>query len=143
MLWGRMGIQDIADKFGLRLLVVFGSHGTERERPSSDIDIAFLSKSPLDADAICALSVELVAHFRKSDMDLVDLRKAVPLLAYQIACTGRVLYEMDQAFLSYQIHAAARYADTKHLREARKAYLHEQINRFDANHPEGGANARL
>lgn len=106
-----MDIQEIAVTFGLRLLVLFGSHGTERERPSSDIDLAFLSKSPLDTDAICVLSAELIAHFRKSDVDLVDLRKAVPLLAYQIACNGRVLYELDQAFLRYQIHAAARYLE--------------------------------
>jgi len=121
-------IDQIADKYGLRLLVVFGSHGTARETETSDIDLGFLSETMMSSELVDRMMTDLAFLFRRGALDLVDLRCAVPLLAYEIACTGRCLYEKDQAFLLFTLHASARHADTRHLREARKQYLSHCID---------------
>jgi len=136
-----MEIEDIVRKHDVKLLVLFGSHGTPRAAADSDVDLGFLSAHPLSVDELEALQVDLMRCFRKGCMDLVDLRHAVPLLAYEIACTGRPLYERDEAFLHFKLHASARYADTKHLRDARRHFLDQCIARWDLS-MEGGNDAR-
>jgi hypothetical protein len=40
-----MDLAAIAEKYDLKLLVVFGSHGTEHQTRSSDIDLGFSSSN--------------------------------------------------------------------------------------------------
>jgi uncharacterized protein len=123
-------LEKLACRYSLRLLVMFGSHGTERERPESDVDVAFLSERALSVEDRLSLSTDLARHYRNGNLDLVDLRTASPLLAYEIACKGRVLHDKDEAFLRFRVYAAARFADTKHLREARMQYMKAQLKRL-------------
>ena len=135
-----MEIEDIVQKHDLKLLVLFGSHGTPRAAADSDVDLGFLCAHPLSVEEIEALQVDLMMCFRKGCMDLVDLRRAAPLLAFEIACTGRPLYERDEAFLHFKLHASARYADTRHLRDARRQFLDRCIDGWDTP-MKGDANA--
>ena len=122
-----MDLTAIAEKYDLNLLVVFGSHGTERQTRSSDVDLGFCSDSVLAPEHMLELMTDLSVYFQKSEVDLVDLDRAVPLLAYEIACKGRILHERKNAFLLFKLKASARYADTRHLREQRKQFLDGQI----------------
>lgn len=122
-----MDLAGIAEKYGLKLLVVFGSHGTVRQTKSSDIDLGFCTASVLSPEQLLELMMDLSVNFQKSEVDLVDLDRAVPLLAYEIACKGRVLHESENAFLLFKLKASARYADTRHLREQRKQFLDSRI----------------
>ena len=45
-----MEIEDIVRKHDLKLLVLFGSHGTPRAAADSDVDLGFLSAHPLYDD---------------------------------------------------------------------------------------------
>jgi uncharacterized protein len=112
----------------LELLVLFGSAATGRARPSSDLDLAVLCEGPADLDA---LYVALAARFRTDRLDLVDLRRVGPLLAFQIARAGLVLFERSPGlFRQFQSLAARRYADTRRLREAQRraiqVFLHQE-----------------
>jgi predicted nucleotidyltransferase len=112
----------------LELLVLFGSAATGRARPSSDLDLAVFCEGPADLDA---LYVALAPRFRTDRLDLVDLRRISPLLAFQIARAGLVLFERSAGlFRQFQSLASRRYADTRRLREAQRraiqVFLHQE-----------------
>lgn len=122
-----MNLKPIIDKYNIILLVTFGSFGTPRFNSNSDIDIAFKSKEELSNDEKLNLIKGFIDYFKRDNIDLVDIRRASPLLLYEIACNGKVLYEDNNSFLHFKLHASFRYSDTKHLRKARKAYLDNRI----------------
>ncbi|MDK2917593.1 MAG: uncharacterized protein PWQ37_326 [Candidatus Petromonas sp.] len=122
-----MNLKSIIKKYKIILLVTFGSFNTDRFTSNSDIDIAFKSKKSLSKDDKLNLINDFITYFKRDKIDLVDIRSAEPLLLYEIACNGKVLYEEDNSFLNFKLYASFRYADTKHLRQARKIYLNELI----------------
>lgn len=118
-----MNFAALAEKHNLILLVSFGSWGTERFTSQSDIDLAFQSKEPLTTEEQIKLLEELMFLFKRDGIDLVDLNRAVPLLLYEVASKGKVLFEEPGAFLQFKLRAGARYAETKFLRDMRAKYL--------------------
>lgn len=135
-----MNLDNIIKKYQIILLVTFGSYNTDRFTPSSDIDIAFESQTPLSIDEKIELMKDLINYFKRYNIDLVDIRTAEPLLLYNIACNGHLLYEENHSFLKFKLYASFRYADTKHLRLARKKYLDRQIENLEngIDHNVGG-----
>lgn len=126
-----MDLNEIVNKYNLKLLLTFGSFGTERFTQHSDIDVAYFSKRVLTAEEELQMMCDLIMYFERDKIDLVNLAKAVPLLMYEIACNSRVLYEEDENLLKFKMKASARYADTRYLRNARRKYLQEQIDSMD------------
>lgn len=122
-------MQEIAKAFGLALVVLFGSYGTEQFRPGdSDIDLAFLSHEPFTGQQYLALLNALPRHFRYSKIDLVDLRQASGLLKYQVAAQGRLLYEEEEGyFLRYSLYCYRYYYDTAKSRQSKEAYFAQQL----------------
>jgi predicted nucleotidyltransferase len=112
-------LSDIADVLpALRLIVVFGSRVRGRARAGSDVDVAVLADGTVDLDA---MYLALAPRFRASHLDLLDLRRAGPLLAFEVARHGRLLFERAPGeFRRFQSLAFRRYADTKRLRDAQK-----------------------
>lgn len=88
-------MDTIVHRFSLRLLVLFGSHGTPAQRADSDIDLAYLSQTALSFEQQSALLHDLILHFRKAEMDLLDLQVAEPVIRAVIAQEGRVVYEAE------------------------------------------------
>lgn len=75
----------------VRLAILFGSAARGQERAGSDLDIGVL----LDEDGGGSLwEVEkALAEAIRTSIDLVDLRRAPPLLRFQIARDGRLILE--------------------------------------------------
>jgi len=88
-------LEDIMEKYSIVFAVYFGSYQTKYYNSESDIDIAFLSKRILSADEKLDLLKDLIIFHKKSEIDLVDLRTAEPLLKNEIGRTGRILYESE------------------------------------------------
>jgi predicted nucleotidyltransferase len=111
----------------LELIVLFGSAATGRVRRDSDVDVAVLCDGPADLDA---LFMALAPAFKTSRVDLVDLRHAGPLLAFEVARSGIVLFERSPGvFRRFQSLASRRYADTRKLRDAQRRALQVYIER--------------
>lgn len=70
----------------------FGSSACGTTRPDSDIDIALLAAAPLDPIARFDLQERLASRLGR-DVDLVDLRRASPVLAMQVITSGGVVYD--------------------------------------------------
>ena len=58
-------LEDMIDKYSIKLLVYFGSYLTEFYRDDSDIDIAYISETSLSPVEKMALYEDLIRYHRK------------------------------------------------------------------------------
>lgn len=111
----------------VELVVLFGSAAKGRARPRSDVDIAVRGDGPADLDALYLILAPRVGTDR---LDLVDLRRAGPLLAFEVARHGRLLFERAPgAFRGFQALASRRYCDTAKLRRAQERAIRVFLER--------------
>jgi len=109
-----MDIINIAEKYKLDMLVYFGSYLTEYYHNESDIDIAYLSSEILSSEQRLGLLEDLIKVHMKSEMDLVDLRTAEPVLRCEIALKGKLLYEKEEGlFDRYSLYYIKRFYELK------------------------------
>jgi predicted nucleotidyltransferase len=105
----------------IALVVLFGSAARNRLRRSSDVDIAVGCEGPADLDALYAA---IAKRLHADPIDLVDLTRAGPLLAFEIARSGQLLFERRPgAFRAFQSLASRRYGDTAKLRQAQRRVI--------------------
>jgi predicted nucleotidyltransferase len=123
----KMDFSPLIKKYDIRLLLAFGSYQTERFTKDSDIDLGYLAKRDFGPEEELQLLKDLVLLYRRDRIDLVNLKKASPLLMYETATHGKVLYEENASFLRFKLKASARYADTEHLRRMRRNYLNKEL----------------
>lgn len=123
-----MDIMPLIKKYDINLLLTFGSYQTERFTKDSDIDLAYQAKRILGPEEELQLLKELIMLYHRDRIDLVNLGKASPLLMFETATHGRVLYEEGDSFLRFKLKASARYADTRHLRRMRQDFLNNTLS---------------
>jgi predicted nucleotidyltransferase len=102
-----MNIMPLIKKYDINLLLAFGSYQTERFTKDSDIDLGYLAKRDFSPEEELQFLKDLVLLYRRDQIDLVDLVKASPLLMYETAIHGRVLYEENDSFLRFKLKASA------------------------------------
>lgn len=111
----------------IELIVLFGSAARGRARPRSDLDVAVRGDELVDLDA---LYLVLAPRLGSDRLDLVDLRTAGSVLAFEVARHGQPLFERAPgAFRSFQALASRRYCDTAKLRRAQQRAIHVFLER--------------
>lgn len=116
-------LKPLAKNFGLRLIVLFGSTARGVMNRESDIDLGVLSEKPLSPVQRRRLWSALSALF-PADVDLTVLNHADPLVSYQIASEGVILFEtVSFAWENWKSYAVRRYWDTHKFRESQSVYL--------------------
>jgi predicted nucleotidyltransferase len=111
----------------LRLVVLFGSAARDGARSESDIDLAVQCDGPADLDTFY---LAMAPRLGTDRLDLIDLRRAGPVLAMAVARTGHLLFEKEPgAFREFQSLASRRYCDTDKLRRARRRAIHAFLER--------------
>ena len=73
-------LEPLYEPYRLRLILVFGSTVTGLRSPKSDLDLAFLADAPLDPVAV---TTDVIRVLHTDRVDVVDLRRASPLLAWR------------------------------------------------------------
>jgi predicted nucleotidyltransferase len=125
-------LEQVAERYGLRDLYVFGSRATEiaarvrggapgDTRPASDVDVAVQPRSGcmLDARARVRLTVELEDLFDAPRVDVVLLCEARPFLAVD-AIRGELLYTADpRAQAEHELYILRRAADLARFQRER------------------------
>lgn len=106
----------------LQAVYQFGSAGTPYERPSSDVDLAFLADQPQDPVRTWNAAQEIATCLGR-DVDLIDLRRASAVMAAQIIVQGkRLLCREPTACATFEMNALASYA---RLNEERAGILQD------------------
>jgi predicted nucleotidyltransferase len=103
---------------GLKLVLLFGSAVLGKIHKQSDIDLAFLFDKPVD---ILSLTNRVIRLLHADNVDVVDLRRAGPLLKFSVVKNGRLLYERQPGMFNEFYSLAFRmYVDSKKLRDAQE-----------------------
>lgn len=126
-------LAEIKEKYGLRLLILFGSRVSGKLHKESDYDIAYLSKRVLTFDDEGRLIIDLMKIVETSNerlINLTNIRKAGPLLLKEIFREHQVLFkEKGDTYHAYKIYSIKNYLDSRSLFELKdfmiKRYLKE------------------
>lgn len=105
-------INQLAQKYHLKMILLFGSQVSRDTNQESDIDIAFLSKKNLSFKQEYFLNYELTNIFQNHQIDTTSLRKAPPLLMKEILNNSQVLYQSaPMIFDAFEVYALQRYQE--------------------------------
>ena len=97
----------------VQFAILFGSLVSGAVRKDSDVDLAVMYPSLLDSHRLIRLVGEVSAVFCR-DVDLVDLRRAGPILKMQVLKNGRPVVVNDTgAFERFRMYTPAEYSDFK------------------------------
>jgi uncharacterized protein len=116
----------------IQAVYIFGSVASGRTRPGSDVDIAVLlnpQSSRLGSlDYRLKLAAEMSSAIRRSDVDLIVLNDAPPVLAHQVLSKGRLVFQRSPSVrVRFQIHTVNLYLDTEPMRALYRRYLKKRI----------------
>ena len=78
----------------IHLMIVFGSHAKDRQRPDSDLDLGIWRSSKWSAD-FHRECVEQITSFLPTAIDLIDLSKIDGPLLQEILCNGKKIYQQQ------------------------------------------------
>ena len=112
-----------------KLVILFGSRAKGHARARSDFDIAVLAGHALTLDERYEAQRLSASRLKISEdaVDVVDLWNAPPLLAYEIASHGKLLFGEPSDFLRFRVLAWKRYQDTSKFRRAREHSLAQSL----------------
>jgi predicted nucleotidyltransferase len=110
---GEIGAILARELAGAQCAFLFGSSETRSFAEESDVDVAVLLPGTLDLSARLALKGSLETMLGRS-VDLVDLRGADPILAFQVLRFGRPVVMRDRkAYEAFVARTLSDYADLK------------------------------
>ena len=120
--------RSVSKRREIQAAYLFGSAASGRTRPDSDLDVAVLLTRPIRAsrslDYRLKLMTDLGAALRRSDVDVVILNDAPPLLAHRILSQGKLVFERSaSARVRFQVRIAGLYADMVPMFEIQIRYL--------------------
>ncbi len=102
----------IAKKYGVRLVLQFGSSVTGRGHARSDVDIAVLLEQPTVSLADYAQLLHAVQrHFPDREVDFALINHADPLFLKKITDQCEILYGTMEELHRLKIYAFKRYQD--------------------------------
>lgn len=127
-------IKELAEKYGLSLVMLFGSQVTGKTHKESDFDIAYLSDKELSFKDEGRIIIDLAPIIGARDERLVNLsniRQAGALLLKEIFDKHQVLFCADRnVYDSYKIFSVKNFIESRSLLDLRD-YL---IKRYFISH---------
>jgi predicted nucleotidyltransferase len=117
----KQGLVPLFQDPGLQLVLLFGSRVSGKTHSKSDIDIGVLFDDPVN---LAELTTRIIGLLHTDQVDVVDFRRASPLLNFAAARHGLLLYERSPSlFTQFYSLSFRRYVDTQKLRDAQRRSL--------------------
>ena len=114
---------------GVLLAYLFGS--LVEGRPANDVDVALLMAEDRPAYRLREAITERLGTER---VDVVDLRRASPVLRFEVISTGRLLYAADgDVQLAFELAAIRQYQDTDYLRRQQRDMLKRRMEAWSSS----------
>lgn len=112
---------ELAHKYNLKLMVLFGSRVSGRAHKESDYDVAYLSKEELSLEEESGFMYGLMPILRIRDerlVNIVDMKTAGPLMLYSITQKGILLFESGAStFFRLKLYAWRAFIDSQLFRD--------------------------
>ena len=116
-------IKDLAEKYGLSLLMLFGSQVTGKTHKESDFDIAYLADKKLSFEDGGRIIIEIAKIIGARDERLVNLcniKESGALLLKEIFDRHQVLFYADRnVYDSYKIFSVKNFIESRPLFDLR------------------------
>lgn len=117
-------LADLARRYGVSLVVLFGSEAKGAGREDSDVDLAVWTEKRLSPRREIALMAEMSGLFPGRTTDVAILNESSPLLRFEVSKAGVPLYEeRPGAFLRFRLMAVRQYWETEKFRRMRARFL--------------------
>ena len=118
-------LKKLGRKYKIQLMVVFGSYLTEQFTAESDLDLAIQTT---DAELIKEHKLDILAEISKlcdhREIDLILLNQADPLLKFQVAREGKLVYETETGlFNSFKVQAMNEHQDAQKFYQLDKKFI--------------------
>jgi uncharacterized protein len=115
-------------RFPLSALWLFGSQANGTARTDSDVDLAALFTRPVPVEDVLTARVDL-EQLLGLEVDLIDLRRASPILGHQVVRDGRLLIDGDATDRHvFAMLLPSRYVDLKISRAGVERALIEVVH---------------
>ena len=116
-------IKDLAEKYGLSLLMLFGSQVTGKTHKESDFDVAYLADKKLSFEDEGRIIIEIAKIIGARDERLVNLcniKESGALLLKEIFDRHQVLFYADRnVYDSYKIFSVKNFIESRPLFDLR------------------------
>ena len=124
--------RTLAARREIQAAYIFGSVATDRARDDSDVDVAVLLDRRVRAGRMLkyrlTLTADLGAALHRSDIDVVILNQASPLLAHRVLSRGSLVFERSaSARVRFQTRTASLYFDLIPMFETQIQYLKKGV----------------
>lgn len=104
-------VHDVARKYGVTLVVVYGSVVSGETHAESDVDLAIMTKDKPDGKLYQDLYRDLAPIFSGQPVDIRFMNDADPLFLMQVVKNGVLVYGDKDKFDDLKIYANRRYVD--------------------------------
>ena len=119
-------LEQVFTRYPVLAAYLFGSQASGATTPLSDVDIAVILDAgvPSPGNVQAMLISDLMLALRRSDIDVVILNAAPPVLKERAISRGRVMYCRDDILrIRFEVAARREYFDTKPLRDVQDRAL--------------------
>ena len=117
-------IRELAETYGLKLVLLFGSQARGTTHQQSDVDIGFLSDRSMSLSEIANVEFEMSQQLHMPRLELVSLGGMSSLFLRQVITDGRILYEGKSGeYASFVSCVFRRFVEERPLRELRRQSL--------------------
>lgn len=126
-------LNEIGDRYELKLIILHGSYATGKTHPHSDLDIAVLGRCEIDRDKLVDLYGELVTLLDDDpdrELDLKTLHRKDPLFLHQVMKTSELIYGNPTDYYELKAYAFRLYQDSRDLRRLEQILTHRLLERI-------------
>lgn len=125
------GIRLIAKKYGIKLIILFGSRAKGITGLKNDIDIAVLTQKTLNNQKEYNMFQDFIRILKSDNLDIAILNFSSPLLRFQVAKDGKLLYEQKKGdFRKFQLITIKDYWSNWKFSNFQNVYLNKTIRRL-------------
>lgn len=123
-------LNSFFQKEDILLAYLFGSLRTQQT--GQDVDLAILTKQT----PVFRLFEKITDCLETQRVDLIDLRKATPILRFEIIETGKLIYAInDDVVEDFEMATIHLYRDTAPMRHRQNEYLRRKLISWSSNKP--------
>jgi len=127
-----MKIKEIAEKYHIDLVILFGSFAKSRAIKESDVDIGVFRKGEqIPYEDQVYLSGEFNRLFKNNTIDISVMSSNNPVLMFNILRKGEVLYQRDDnLFDSLKLYSWKLLVESKYFRDRSFSLLKKRISSY-------------
>jgi predicted nucleotidyltransferase len=124
-------MEQIARRYGIELLLEFGSMVTGQAHPRSDLDLAVLFDRPVVSfEKLADLRHELQSLNPDREVDLAIINHADPLFLRKITERCRLLHGSPRRLAELRIYSFKRYQDHRRYLALERPYVDRTLDRL-------------